>query len=102
VSIAGTAKTDVARILHDTNSMLALPGRQYDLKRIGWQQEHWRLGPGANGRGVGSHSQWLPCVSANHLYRITSLEEYDPAPYKNAIQAGGPGPISQHLATAAG
>ena len=31
---------DVARILlHDTKSMVALPGRQYDMKGIGWQQE---------------------------------------------------------------
>ena len=71
---------DVARVLlHDTKSMLALPGRQYDLKGPGWQQEHWRLGPGGPGRGVGSHRFWLPWVSANHLYGITGLEEYDPA-----------------------
>jgi hypothetical protein len=74
---------DVATVLlHDTKSMLALPGRQYDLKGIGWQQEHWRLSPSALGRGVGSHRQWLPWVSANHLYGITGLEEYDPALYK--------------------
>ena len=24
----------------------ALPGRQYDMKGIGWQQEGWRMGPG--------------------------------------------------------
>ncbi len=71
---------DVARLLlHDTKAMLALPGRQYDMKGPGWQQEHWRLGPGGNGRGVGGHRFWLPWVSANHLYSITGLEEYDPA-----------------------
>ena len=38
---------DVARVLlHDTKSMVALPGRQYDMKGIGWQQENFRLGPG--------------------------------------------------------
>ena len=38
---------DVARVLlHDTKSMVALPGRQYDMKGIGWQQEGWRMGPG--------------------------------------------------------
>ena len=71
---------DVARVLlHDTKSMVALPGRQYDLKGVGWQQEHWRLGPGGSGRGIGSHRFWLPWVSTNHLYGITGLEEYDPA-----------------------
>jgi hypothetical protein len=74
---------DVARVLlHDTKAMLALPGRQYDMKGPGWQQEHWRLGPGGNGRGVGSHRFWLPWVSANHLYSITGLEEYDAALFK--------------------
>jgi hypothetical protein len=73
---------DVARVLlHDTKSMVALPGRQYDLKGIGWQQEGWRTGPGS-GRGVGGHRFWLPWVSANHLYGITGLEEYDPALFK--------------------
>lgn len=74
---------DVARVLlHDTKSMLALPGRQYDMKGIGWQQEHWRMGPGGPGRGVGSHRFWLPWISANHLYGITALEEYDPALFR--------------------
>jgi hypothetical protein len=70
---------DVARILlHGTKSMVALPGRQYDLKGIGWQQEHWGFGPSPRGRGVGGHRFWLPWVSANHLAGITGLEEYDP------------------------
>jgi hypothetical protein len=74
---------DVARVLlHDTKSMVALPGRQYDMKGIGWQQENFRLGPGPSGRGVGSHRIWLPWVSANHLHGITGLEEYDPALFK--------------------
>ncbi len=70
---------DVARLLlHDTKSMVALPGRQYDMKGIGWQQEGWRMGQGSS-RGVGGHRFWLPWISANHLYGITGLEEYDPA-----------------------
>jgi hypothetical protein len=74
---------DVARLLlHDTKSMVALPGRQFDLKGVGWQQEGWRMGPGGGGRGVGGHRFWLPWISANHLYGITGLEEYDPALFK--------------------
>ena len=74
---------DVARVLlHDTKSMVALPGRQYDMKGIGWQQEGWSMGPGRSGRGVGGHRFWLPWISANHLYGITGLEEYDPALFK--------------------
>ena len=35
---------DVARVLlHDTKSMVALPGRQYDMRGIGWQQEGWSM-----------------------------------------------------------
>ncbi len=73
---------DVARVLlHDTKSMVALPGRQYDMRGIGWQQEGWSMSPGSR-RGVGGHRFWLPWVSANHLYGITGLEEYDPALFK--------------------
>jgi hypothetical protein len=87
---------DVARILlHDTKSMVAFPGRQYDLKGIGWQQEGWRMGPGGSGRGVGGHRFWLPWISANHLYGITGLEEYDPALFKMlcARPAATPGAV---------
>jgi hypothetical protein len=74
---------EVARLLlHDTKSMVALPGRQFDMKGIGWQQEGWRMGPGGQGRGVGGHRFWLPWITANHLYGITGLEEYDPALFK--------------------
>lgn len=73
---------DVARVLlHDTKSMVALPGRQYDVKGIGWQQEGWSVGQGSR-RGIGGHRFWLPWVSANHLYGMAGLEEYDPALYK--------------------
>jgi hypothetical protein len=74
---------DVARVLlHDTKSMVALPGRLYDMKGIGWQQEGWRMGPGPNGRGVGRHRFWLPWISSNHLHGINGLEEYDPVLFK--------------------
>lgn len=66
---------DVAYVLlHGTKAMLALPGREYDLKGPGWQQEHWKMGPV---RGVGAHRTWLPWVSINHLHGITGLEEFD-------------------------
>ncbi|MFB3778382.1 MAG: hypothetical protein ACE141_12265 [Bryobacteraceae bacterium] len=76
---------DVARVLlHDTKSMLALPGRTFDLKGPGWQQEHWRTGP--NNRGVGTHRAWLPWVSVNHLRGITATEEFDPALFKQLAE----------------
>jgi hypothetical protein len=72
---------DVARVLlHGTKAMLALPGRTYDLKGPGWQQEHWRMGPGA--RGIGAHRTWLPWISINHLHGITGLEEFDKPLYQ--------------------
>ena len=72
---------DVARILlHGTKSMLALPGRTYDMLGPGWQQEHWRMGPGI--RGIGAHRTWLPWISINHLHGITALEEFDPALFR--------------------
>jgi len=85
---------DVARVLlHNTKSMVALPGRQYDLKGIGWQQEGWRMGPGGSGRGVGGHRFWLPWISANHLYGITGLEEYDPALFRSlSVKSESPAP----------
>lgn len=74
---------DVARILlHNTKSMVALPGRLYGMKGPGWQQEGWRMGPGGPGRGFSGHRFWLPWVSVNHLYSITGLEEYDPDLYQ--------------------
>jgi len=72
---------DVACVLlHGTKAMLALPGRTYDLLGPGWQQEHWRMGPGV--RGIGAHRTWLPWISVNHLHGITGLEEFDPALYQ--------------------
>jgi hypothetical protein len=76
---------DVTRILlFDTKSMLALPGRTYDLLGPGWQQENWGLGPGR--RGFGSHRTWLPWVSVNHLHGITGLEEFDPVLFQQLIK----------------
>jgi hypothetical protein len=67
---------DVARVLvYDTKSMTALPGRTYDLLGPGWQQEHWRMGPGV--RGIGAHRTWLPWISINHLHSITGFDELE-------------------------
>ncbi|NLX26353.1 MAG: hypothetical protein GXY61_10405, partial [Lentisphaerae bacterium] len=81
---------DIARILlHATKSMVALPGRPYDLKAVGFQQEGWRMGPGGSGRGVGGHRFWLPWITANHLYSITGLEEVDPALFEMLCSEAG-------------
>jgi hypothetical protein len=71
-------------LLFDTKSMLALPGRTYDLLGPGWQQENWGLGPGR--RGFGSHRTWLPWVSANHLHGIMGLEQFDPTLYQQLVK----------------
>lgn len=77
---------DVARILlHATKSMVAIPGRLYDMKAVGFQQEHWSLGPSRRGRGRGGHRFWLPWISANHLYSITALEEFDIILFKQLV-----------------
>lgn len=66
---------DVARILlHNTKNMVAVPGRLFDLKGPGWQQEHWSLAPE---RGYGLH-RGAPCfVSTSHLNGIKGLKELD-------------------------
>jgi hypothetical protein len=73
-------------LLHNTNSMSALPGRAYDLAGPGWQQEHWSLAPK---RGYGMHRGWLPWVSTSHLNGIFGLEEYDAALFKRIAAADG-------------
>lgn len=67
---------DVARLLlHNTKTMLAVPGRTFDLVGPGWQQEHWSFAPP---RGRGQHRHWLPWVATSHLEGILALEAYDP------------------------
>ena len=78
------ANAQSARILLlNTKSMLALPGRTYDLRGPGWQQEHWSM---SGTRGFGTHRSWLPWVSVNHLHGITGLEELDPALYQRLVK----------------
>jgi hypothetical protein len=71
-------------LLHDTKNMTAVPGRTYDLKGPGWQQEHWSLAPI---RGFGLHRGWLPWVATSQLKGIFGLRDFDPELYR---QLSGP------------
>ena len=76
---------DVARLLlHNTKSMVAVPGRVYDLNGPGWQQEHWSLAPR---RGFGLHRAWLPWVATSQLNGIIGLEEFDAALFRELSNA---------------
>lgn len=66
-------------LLHDTKNMTAVPGRTYDLKGPGWQQEHWSLAPI---RGFGLHRGWLPWVATSQLKGIFGLKDFDPELYR--------------------
>jgi hypothetical protein len=71
---------EVARLLLlDTKSMVALPGRTYDLAGPGFQDECWTfVAPSpllpAN---PGARRVWLPWLAVNHLRGIFDLEELD-------------------------
>jgi hypothetical protein len=71
-------------LLHDTKNMTAVPGRTYDLKGPGWQQEHWSFAPI---RGFGLHRGWLPWVATSQLKGIFGLRDFDPELYR---QLSGP------------
>ena len=72
-------------LLHGTKAMLALPGRTYDVAGPGWQQEHWRMGPGT--RGMGAHRGWLPWISVNHIHGIVGLGQLDKSLYQQLSKA---------------
>jgi hypothetical protein len=59
-------------LLHNTKAMLALPGRAFDLRGPGWQQEHWSL---TLNRGCGAHRAWLPWVTVCHLAGIAAMAD---------------------------
>jgi hypothetical protein len=64
---------DVARIVaHGTKAMLALPGRTFDLRGAGWQQEHWCF---AVPRGLGFNRNWLPWVAVANVEGILRLRD---------------------------
>jgi hypothetical protein len=67
---------DVARLVtHGTKAMLALPGRAFDLRGPGWQQEHWCF---AVRRGHGLNRRWLPWVAVAHVLGILRLRDLGP------------------------
>lgn len=81
---------DVARVLlHGTKSMMALPGRTYDVVGPGWQQEHWSM---TLGRGFANHRNEFPWVSANQLNGIIGLKIFDASLYR---ELAGPAPTSE-------
>jgi hypothetical protein len=66
----------VARLVtHGTKAMLALPGRQFDLRGPGWQQEHWSM---AIPRGLGLSRDWLPWVAVANVEGALRLEDLGP------------------------
>jgi hypothetical protein len=73
-------------LLHDTKNMLALPGRTFDLKGPGWQQEHFSFAPV---RGFGLHRLWLPWVATSQLNGIFELDEFDPSLFRQWTESGG-------------
>lgn len=76
---------DVAMILlHNTKTMLALPGREFGLKGPGWMQEHWSLAPV---RGMCLHRNWLPWVATSQLNGILELQELDKGLYRKMTDA---------------
>lgn len=76
---------EVARLVtHGTTSMLALPGRTFDLRGVGWQQEHWCFG---GRRGYGLNRRWLTWVPVAHALGAARLE--DLGPWAAAVTGGG-------------
>jgi len=71
-------------LMHNTKSMVALPGRQYDLYEPGAQQEHWGI---TGNRGRGRHRGALPWVTVNHITGIYGLKDYDPALFNEIYRA---------------
>jgi hypothetical protein len=77
----------VARIVtHGTKAMLALPGRTFDLRGPGWQQEHWSL---AIPRGRGLSRDWLPWVPVANVEGIMRLEDLGKETADLVLWAGG-------------
>ncbi len=63
-------------LLHNSNNMLALPGRELNMPGPGWTSEHIGLGPPHRGRGL--NRLWLPWVATCRLNGIFFTEQFDP------------------------
>jgi hypothetical protein len=64
---------DVARLVHHgSKSMLAIPGRPFDLAGAGWQQEHWGF---ATNRGRGLNRSWLPWTAVATIDGVFRLRD---------------------------
>lgn len=73
-------------LLHNSNNMLALPGRLLNLPGPGWTCEHIALGPPHRGRGL--NHLWLPWVNTCRLNGILYTEELDPELFEQMKAAG--------------
>jgi len=68
---------DVAQILlHNTKAKIATARDTFDFVGPGWEQESWSADPG----------KWLPWMAANHLNGIYTLQELDPALYRQLAE----------------
>lgn len=75
----------VAKLLmHNTKSMTAIPGREFDLAGPGWVQEHWSFAPR---RGQGMHRHWLPWVACSQIEGIYRTRDFDSALYNEIATA---------------
>jgi hypothetical protein len=85
---------DVALLLlHNTKTMVTLPGRDLGLKGPGWMQEHWSMAPT---RGVGLCQNWNPWLATSQLNGTQELEELDKELYRKMTdkeQASDPGTL---------
>ena len=76
----------VARLLfHNTKAMYALPGRTFDVKGPGWQQESWTLSAPNKGTRGGARLEtgW---VAICHLAGIMKLQERNQDLYKKTLK----------------
>jgi hypothetical protein len=75
----------VARLVtHGTKAMLALPGRPFDLRGPGWQQEHWCF---SVPRGRGLNRRWLPWVAVAHVLGVLRLRDLGPELAEQVLDA---------------
>jgi hypothetical protein len=59
-------------LLHNTKAKVATAKDTFEFVGPGWEEESWSGDPG----------KWLSWLGANHLNGILTLEEFDPALYR--------------------